>query len=230
MGVSFQQQDVRSFINSQATPVVQAGAGNPVFQNVSSWIAFGGCPAINTFDGVEISGGAQRLAEFTDPAGLPGAYTFSAATLNISGTSRVVSLPYDFMFVYTDDAAPTPPVSARSQMLRDVLAYFGLPTDPQQVTGTPELQKFAARNYPNPFNPSTKIFYTMPKAGHLSLKVYNVRGELVKTLINGQVKAGEDFVTWDGSNNQGSNVSSGVYFYEARSGSDVVVNKMALVK
>jgi hypothetical protein len=115
-------------------------------------------------------------------------------------------------------------------MMRDVLAYFQLPFNPDAVTGTPELQKFAARNYPNPFNPRTKIFYTMPKAGHLTLKVYNVRGELVKTLINGQVKAGEDFVTWDGTNNQGSNVSSGVYFYEARSGSDVVVNKMALVK
>ena len=57
-----------------------------------------------------------------------------------------------------------------------------------------------------------------------------VRGELVKTLIDGQVKAGEDHVSWDGKNNQNAGVSSGVYFYEARSEGNVVVNKMALVK
>ncbi|MFT5232649.1 MAG: flagellar hook assembly protein FlgD, partial [Candidatus Krumholzibacteriia bacterium] len=89
--------------------------------------------------------------------------------------------------------------------------------------------RFAASNYPNPFNPSTKISYTIKAAGHLSLKVYNVRGQLVKTLVDGNVSE-SGFVTWDGKNNQGTNVSSGVYFYEARMGNDVEVNKMALVK
>jgi len=237
MGVNFElplMQDILTYIDNQATPVVKAAAGNPVFQNISSWVAFGGCPAINKFDGVKTVGTAERLAEFTDVSGAIGAYTFSAGTLNYptaAPTSRVVSLPYDFMYVYTDAGAKADaPLPARAQMLRDVLAWMGLPFVPGNVSSTPELVKFSARNYPNPFNPSTKIFYTMPKAGHLTLKVYNVRGQLVKTLIDGQVKAGEDHVVWDGKNNQNAGVSSGVYFYEARSENNVVVNKMALVK
>jgi flagellar hook assembly protein FlgD len=57
-----------------------------------------------------------------------------------------------------------------------------------------------------------------------------VRGQLVKTLINGQVDMGEGQIVWDGTDNLGSAVSSGVYFYEARTGSEVKVQKMALVK
>ncbi len=70
----------------------------------------------------------------------------------------------------------------------------------------------------------------MPKTGHLSLKIYNVRGELVRTLIDESRAAGADHIMWDGSNDQGSNVSSGVYFYEARTAGEVQVSKMALVK
>ncbi len=71
----------------------------------------------------------------------------------------------------------------------------------------------------------------MPKAGHLSLNVYNVRGQLVKTLIDSQVEATDSgSIVWDGTNNQGSSVSSGVYFYEARANGEVKVQKMALVK
>jgi flagellar hook assembly protein FlgD len=71
----------------------------------------------------------------------------------------------------------------------------------------------------------------MPKAGHLKLSIYNVRGQLVKTMIDGERPQGADqTIVWDGTNNQGSSVSSGVYFYEARTGGEVQVQKMALVK
>ena len=86
-------------------------------------------------------------------------------------------------------------------------------------------------NYPNPFNPSTTIKYSLPKAGHLKLSIFNVRGQLVKTLLDGVRPAGEDqTIVWDGSDNQGSSVSSGVYFYEARALGDIRIGKMTLVK
>ena len=115
-------------------------------------------------------------------------------------------------------------------VLGDVLNYFQFSTVPWNPTGVPGADKFFASNYPNPFNPSTKIEFNMPKAGHLSLKIYNVRGELIRTLIDESRGAGADHIMWDGTNDQGSNVSSGVYFYEARTAGEVQVNKMALVK
>lgn len=232
MGVTFQGNNLRSFIGNQATPLVKALPGNPVIMNVASWIAYGGCVGINTFDAVTTAGSAVRLAEFTDANGLGGAYTFSAATSNVSNlTNRIVSMPYDLMFVYDTGTAGkiAAPLSARAQILQDVLGYFGVAGAPGAVTPVLPSKQFAVANYPNPFNPATKIAYTIKGAGHLTLKVFNVRGELVKTLIDGNVIS-DGSVMWDGTNNQGSNVSSGVYFYEARMGNDVQVNKMALVK
>ena len=71
----------------------------------------------------------------------------------------------------------------------------------------------------------------MPVAGHFTLKGFNVRGQLVKILIDGQVSTGPDqAIAWDGTDDAGAAVSSGVYFYEARTGGEVIVGKMALVK
>jgi hypothetical protein len=236
LGVGLLTNDVRPLIGTQTAPLVKATGSNPVFDNVlQSWIAYGGCAGINTFDAVEVKTGSQRIAEFTNPAGATGAYSYSAATLNptagLLGTSRVISMPYDLMFVYTDPSAAGNALPARALMLKDVLKYFGVTGDPGAVTPVLPGIAFATSNYPNPFNPSTTIKYSMPKAGHLSLNVYNVRGQLVKTLIDGNRPAGADqTIVWDGTNNQGSAVSSGVYFYEARTNGEVKVQKMALVK
>ncbi len=72
-----------------------------------------------------------------------------------------------------------------------------------------------AGNSPNPFNPVTTIRYEVPAPGGLvQLRVYNVRGQLVRALVNGNTPPGYHSVTWDGANERGTNVSSGVYFLE----------------
>ena len=76
----------------------------------------------------------------------------------------------------------------------------------------------------------TKIEFNLPKAGHLSLKIFNIRGELVRTLINEVRAEGSDHIMWNGTSDQGKRVSSGIYFYEARTADDVQINKLALVK
>ena len=71
----------------------------------------------------------------------------------------------------------------------------------------------------------------MPTAGQLKLSVYNIRGHLVKTLIDGVRPAGENqTIFWDGSDNLGSTAASGVYFYEARAAGEVKIGKMTLLK
>ena len=95
---------------------------------------------------------------------------------------------------------------------------------------TPEDYKLE-QNYPNPFNPSTTISFTLPIKDKISLKVYDVLGREVRTLINNEERpAGTDKVVWDGKNNQGLPVVSGAYFYTLQFGNFSKTNKMLLLK
>ncbi|MCF7858903.1 MAG: carboxypeptidase regulatory-like domain-containing protein [Candidatus Cloacimonetes bacterium] len=85
-------------------------------------------------------------------------------------------------------------------------------------------------NYPNPFNPETTVSFSLSESGYVSLTIYNMRGQLVKTLINNQLKAAYHDVVWDGSDNNGKNVSSGIYFYKMQSGKYSSTRKMILMK
>jgi predicted acyltransferase (DUF342 family) len=86
-----------------------------------------------------------------------------------------------------------------------------------------------SQNYPNPFNPSTKIQYTIENAGLVSLKVYDILGREVATLVNGRQEAGTYTVQF-GINNGTSGLSSGVYFYRLNVGSFISTKKLVLMK
>ncbi|MCF7859368.1 MAG: carboxypeptidase regulatory-like domain-containing protein, partial [Candidatus Cloacimonetes bacterium] len=85
-------------------------------------------------------------------------------------------------------------------------------------------------NYPNPFNPETTVSFSLSEAGYVSLNIYNMRGQLVKTLVNEQLEAAYHDVVWDGRDNNGKNVSSGIYFYKMQSGKYSRTSKMILMK
>jgi len=90
-----------------------------------------------------------------------------------------------------------------------------------------------AQNYPNPFNPSTVIQFTIPQSLNnqkTKLTVYNIQGEVVKELLNEQLPSGTYLTKWNGDNKSGNKVSSGIYFYEVRSGANKFVGKMNLMK
>ena len=86
------------------------------------------------------------------------------------------------------------------------------------------------QNYPNPFNPSTTIIFNLPHSGATSLVVYDVRGRLVRTLIDGVLQEGPQNLEWDGRNNSGQRVASGVYMYRLTFGNIVQQKKMILLK
>jgi hypothetical protein len=88
-----------------------------------------------------------------------------------------------------------------------------------------------SQNFPNPFNPATTIRYGLPKAERVTLKVYNLLGEEVLTLIDHESKeAGYHAAIWDGRNRHGQPVASGIYLYRLRAGSFVMTKKMILVQ
>ncbi|GAB4343212.1 MAG: hypothetical protein Kow0037_31170 [Calditrichia bacterium] len=85
-------------------------------------------------------------------------------------------------------------------------------------------------NYPNPFNPTTTIKFQIPETQHVRLTVYNMLGQKVKTLVNSRMEAGYHRVEWDGQNEVGQSVASGIYFYRFQSGPLNTIHKMILLK
>jgi len=86
------------------------------------------------------------------------------------------------------------------------------------------------QNYPNPFNSLTWINYSLPKSSNAAINIYNVRGELIRTLQNGQQPAGKYSVVWNGLNDSGNPVRSGIYFYRLQTESFIETMKMFMLK
>ncbi len=86
------------------------------------------------------------------------------------------------------------------------------------------------QNYPNPFNPTTRISYYLPTASNLTINVYNILGSKVTTLFNGKQGAGSHTVVWNGTDNFGNSVASGIYFYQMSAQNFKLTRKMMLLK
>ena len=87
------------------------------------------------------------------------------------------------------------------------------------------------QNQPNPFNPTTTIRYDLPKPADVTLRIYDVKGRLVRTLLHPTWKeTGRHTELWDGLNNRGDKVASGIYFYRLTAGNQSLAKKMVLLK
>jgi hypothetical protein len=111
-----------------------------------------------------------------------------------------------------------------------------LPSDVTPMTGVDETESglptsFALlQNYPNPFNPTTIIRYDLPKHSHVKLTVYNVLGKVVRTLVDAKEAPGFRQVTWDGLNDAGERVTSGVYVYRIETEGFAATRKLTLLR
>jgi 5'-nucleotidase/UDP-sugar diphosphatase len=101
----------------------------------------------------------------------------------------------------------------------------------EDETGVSQPEDFQLlQNYPNPFNPQTDISYSLPENSHVKLTVYNLLGQTVKTLVDEYQSAGSKEVTWDGRNERGESVASGIYLYRLEAGKYTETKKMSLLK
>jgi hypothetical protein len=232
-GVSLQNESYYELTGGRTaggtiTPLITGVSGGPY--DGMSYYAFGGCPIINSFDVIQTTGPGEYALQYPDYLGDPyyvGIYT-PDQTNGAGFPLRTVWVGHSFMSI-RDAVQPAPPV--RNAFLNATYLFFenGVSGD---FTGT-ELPKAysLAQNFPNPFNPSTRIQFALPTKGHVSLKIYNVAGQLVKTLQDGVMDAGSHELTWDGSNNLGANVASGVYFYKINAGDNYEnMKKMVLLR
>ena len=86
------------------------------------------------------------------------------------------------------------------------------------------------QNYPNPFNPSTSISFFLPERANVLLEIFDIGGRRVRTLVNGATAPGRHVVAWDGRNDSGASIASGVYCYRLQGGMKTLTRKMVVIR
>ncbi len=208
-----------------ASPLMVGDGGG--FLAGDTLVAYGGCVLINDFDVISAAGAATQAGTYSGN-GTTGGAMVAQTTLNPNGFNVGVVLS-GFSFHYVRDDRPAG-VPDRFVHMQKILQYLN--NTPGVATGTgTAAQTSLSQNYPNPFNPTTTINYTLRDRSNVSLKVYNVKGQLVRTLVNGVLDPAQVApVTWNGLNDRGQQVSSGVYFYKLVTRDFTQTKKMVLLK
>ncbi len=106
------------------------------------------------------------------------------------------------------------------------------PTEVREIGETETLpERFVLlQNYPNPFNPTTEIEFVIPKSAQVKIEIFNILGEKIATLVDQKLGAGHKAVEWDGKDDQGREVSTGIYFYRLKAKDFTQTKKMVLLK
>ncbi len=115
-------------------------------------------------------------------------------------------------------------------LVQRVLEWFGVITDIQNGTARPVTDFRLEQNYPNPFNPTTQIRFSIPASQHVTLSVFDVLGRKIATLMDQEMTAGWHTVQWDGRDQTGRPVSSGIYIYRLTAGEHQINRKMMLIR
>jgi len=105
-----------------------------------------------------------------------------------------------------------------------------IPSQGTAVRGGSPIRFELSQNAPNPFNPTTSIPFSIPKVGSVSLTIHSVTGQLVRTLVSEVKRTGEHTVAWDGTDDTGRSVASGVYLYRLSAGNQTTVRRLAIVR
>lgn len=124
---------------------------------------------------------------------------FSGNSINVTDVQAQITLAPGEFHIYTTVKLPTPEEDILSEIKHENISVSSF-----------ELKQ----NYPNPFNPSTLISYSITDPSFVTLKIYNLLGEEVKTLVRAEQGTGNYHVRWDATNNAGAGVTSGIYFYK----------------
>jgi hypothetical protein len=106
----------------------------------------------------------------------------------------------------------------------DAEPYVEITNDQLPVTA------YQLTNYPNPFNPATKIAFNLTESGQVKLEIYNIKGQKVKTLLDCYMSPGRSEMIWNGRDDNGKRLSSGVYFYQLITEKKIITKKMMLIK
>jgi len=159
-----------------------------------------------TLDSIEAGGNDDHIIAYFRKI-IPGNISIQLTTSNITGSD-----PLGYLLVSSGDTLSIT-LSTAIEANRVVPTKFEL-----------------SQNYPNPFNPTTEIRYEVPFRDIVSLNIYNLRGELIRSLMTGIHNPGYYSITWDAKNNQGVDIASGVYIYRLDTRNRSISKKMMLMR
>jgi hypothetical protein len=213
------------------------GVVNPLCTTTAAWpggsgkqfYAFGGCPIVNTFDVLNATANGAVALLYPDFEGDSYAGGIKSISTNAAGhDARTMWFGFSWMSLRDVDAGTAPLI--RYDIFNDIYLWFnGIPNTDITEDKVPKAYRLA-QNFPNPFNPTTSIFFDVKAKGHVSIKIYNVAGQLVRTLVDEVMDAGSYSEEWKGTNNIGADVASGVYFYKMESKGFSATRKMVLLR
>lgn len=209
--------------NTDSTFTVYGMAGDPITDDFQAGIEvspyYWAGPGYN-FTGRFDSLDAGATLIFMDGVGANLAYRYESA----KGGYKLVNLywPFHYIGTYVEED-----LVSQTTLMQNVKDWFGLVgVEEKTPTGIYCLHNAT----PNPFGKNTVIKYAIPNKGKVSLKVYDITGSLVNTILDKEVPAGFYTAQWNGRDSRGRKVSSGVYFYRLEAGNFKVTRKVALVR
>jgi len=214
-------------------PIVTGIAGSPTAGRLMH--LNGDCPVVNRFDMVQQSSNAQtsgKSAVFlkypnNQPAATRYATKYSPVGLD---SARAVFMGFNYNLIEEG--------GERIQLMKNVLqgyfkenaCYAATAVEDDPAAQAPRFQSQLFQNSPNPFNPETDIRYSVAKAGPVTIDIFNVSGARVRTLVERTHNPGVYTVRWNGTDDAGRHVSSGVYFYQLRTPGYIDSKKLILLK
>lgn len=145
-------------------------------------------------------------------------------------SSKIISITFTPIEMHMYDSKLIIESNATNLPFAEII-LTGIGINPQGISDHTELiTKFKLYdNFPNPFNPQTTIRYIIPQSKHVELKIFNIRGQLVRTLVDDDKPAGSYKVIWDGKNDKGIYQASGVYFYGLKAGDRFAETKQMIL-
>lgn len=189
-------------------------------------------------DTLLVSGSAELTRSIDVIVPLPGADSvFTFRTIGRCGVIRCSTATFKTVYSTVPVEGLTKNTNgrlSRTYFLARCLKYFGMTVfykvegEPQAAAAAPDFKLSAAS--PNPFRHRTTIDYQLPSEARIGLKVYNVSGQLVKTLVDRTVAAGRYSATWDGTDDAGRHATNGIYFYRLNDGRQETTGKVIIIR
>ena len=245
MGVTFVGSDQGLNVNPEVDGVASftfdtgAGSSTVDFGN-TLYTLNGGCPVVRNYDTIDANGTAIRTHRYRDP--VSAALGGGAIVMNRNDAGGYNTIQQTHPWFDIADNADGPTTQPELTFLEQILAAT-LPApcqhSPNPATGTGEdpnvdalpRQTVLHQNVPNPFNPMTEIRFDLAQTGRVQLRIYDVAGRLVRTLVDKDMSVGRNHtVVWNGLDDQNNKVASGVYFYRLDAVDKLLTRKMVVMK
>jgi len=221
-GVRFIRDLWENFPQDTLHPIVKGVAGSPTTGRLMHVNA--DCPLIDDFDMIASSNsailGGRAALYLTYPNGLGAATRYATRYLSFgTDTARVAFMGFSFSDIEEGGERIQMTTATLQNYFKVNPCYYATGVEDDPVSNAPAIPNKLFQNAPNPFNPETTIRYSVSAPGAVTIRIFNAAGALVRTLVDKPHSAGPYTVRWNGTDDLGRRLGSGVYFYEIQAAS-----------